>query len=137
LKAEAKKCPHHKSNHDYKYMAVIVLTPTPAKLLQSVKDGIEKGTVETWTVDKDGDFTHSATQWLNQAWLRPSIENDRLKFFIIGRKNQKMGRAVYGVYHGRFIEMLVTHFDLEFSEASASALPVKGDHLGGSAAPGA
>jgi predicted nucleic acid-binding protein len=33
----------------------------------------------------------------------------------------------YAVYHGRFIEMLLTHFDLKFTQARASALPETGD----------
>jgi hypothetical protein len=32
-----------------------------------------------------------------------------------------MTKTIYGVYHGRFIEMLLTHFDNEFSAASATA----------------
>jgi hypothetical protein len=35
--------------------------------------------------------------------------------------------VVYGVYHGRFVEMLLNHFDNRFSEATVTALPSKGD----------
>jgi hypothetical protein len=34
---------------------------------------------------------------------------------------------VYAVYHGRFAEMLLAHFDKEFSEARASAMPAAAD----------
>ena len=30
---------------------------------------------------------------------------------------------MYGIYHGRFIEMLLNHFDKRFTEASATANP--------------
>jgi hypothetical protein len=29
----------------------------------------------------------------------------------------------YAVYHGRFIEMLLAHFEQDFSDASATAMP--------------
>ena len=33
-----------------------------------------------------------------------------------------MSKLVYAVYHGRFIEALLTHFDMMFYEATALAL---------------
>jgi hypothetical protein len=32
-----------------------------------------------------------------------------------------MTKVIYGVYHGRFIEMLLTHFDDSFTSATATA----------------
>ncbi|ERJ35113.1 hypothetical protein L810_2257 [Burkholderia sp. AU4i] len=32
-----------------------------------------------------------------------------------------MTKVVYGVYHGRFLEMLLAHFDHSFSNATATA----------------
>lgn len=32
-----------------------------------------------------------------------------------------MTKMIYGVYHGRFIEMMLAHFDTDFSLATASA----------------
>lgn len=110
-------------------MAVIVLTPTPSELLAAIKSEIGSRKIETWSVDKDGDFTHTRPQWINKAWLRPSVQTDRLVFNILTPKGEKMSRAIYGIYHGRFIEMLLDHFDLKFTEARATALPVDGDIL--------
>ena len=62
----------------------------------------------------------------------PSVEEDKLVFSILGRKSKAMSKAVYGVYHGRLIEMLLTHFDTSFSRASASALPEGDDRVGSS-----
>jgi hypothetical protein len=108
-------------------MAVIVLTSTPATLLDEMKAEMNKHTIETWSVDPDGDFTHTPPQWLKQAWFRPLIHEDRLVFRILTPQGKKLSRTVYAVYHGRFIEMLLTHFDLKFSGATATALPEQGD----------
>jgi hypothetical protein len=45
-----------------------------------------------------------------------------LLFAIVGRQNVKMTREVYAIFHGRFAEMLLAHFDLEFSTVSATPL---------------
>lgn len=111
-------------------MAVTVYCRDPQGLLAEIKAAIRNGTIDTWTVDTDGDFTHSPSQWRNQAWFRPSVEMEKLVFYIMGTKTKRMTKPVYGVYHGRFIEMLLTHFDLKFSQAVASALPIVGDRVG-------
>jgi len=43
----------------------------PTELLSSIKNAIDKGHVETWAYDKDGDFTHSTTQWKNRRGYIP------------------------------------------------------------------
>lgn len=108
-------------------MAVRVFSSSPRSLLNEIKAAIQDGTVETWSVDAEGDFTHVPEQWKNRAWFRPVVRDDRLVFNIISSKSIKMSKVVYGVYHGRLIEMLLTHFDTKFDRASATALPVSGD----------
>lgn len=102
-------------------MAIVVNTPTPKALLEGIKKGIDNGTVDTWIYDKGGDFTHKPDQWENQAWLRPHISSSILQFGFLGPKDTTTTKTVYGVYHGRFIEMLLTHFDKEFLNATATA----------------
>jgi hypothetical protein len=108
-------------------MAVRVFSDNPRGLLTNIKSSIQDGSIETWAVDSDGDFTHSPEQWKNRAWFRPVIKEDRVVFRILTPKSVTMSRTVYAVYHGRFIEMLLTHFDLRFSHATATALPADGD----------
>jgi hypothetical protein len=108
-------------------MAVIVLTQYPNTLLKSIKESIGSKKVTTWNVDSDGDFTHNPSQWLNEAWFRPSIETDRIVFKILKQREKNITTSIYGVYHGRFIEMLLNHFDEEFTEVRATALPSAGD----------
>ena len=98
----------------------------PQQLLIALKEAIRKGHVTTW-IDVDGDFTHSPIQWVRKAYLRPSIHGSELRFAIIRPQNAKVSSEVYAVYHGRFIEMMLAHFDQQFSDAAASALATVSD----------
>ena len=107
-------------------MAVLVQTPSPNQLLQTIRGAIDQGHIKTWTYDRDGDFTHTPDQWRGKAWLRPVAQNGTLKFGIIGPNQASISKAVYGVYHGRWIEELLTHFDTVVGNISATPLPVHG-----------
>jgi hypothetical protein len=52
--------------------------------------------------------------------LRPKVMDDRLLLNIIIRKTESQKREVYAVYHGRFIEMVISHFPKLFSTAVAT-----------------
>jgi len=108
-------------------MAVKVICNNPLQLLSEIKSAIANGNIQTWQLDKDGDFTHAPVQWQYKAWMRPRITPGLLTFNILGPSKSTLSKEVYGVYHGRFIEMLLTHFDVKFSEATASALATTGD----------
>jgi hypothetical protein len=108
-------------------MAVRVFCKSPSALLNNIKAKINDGSIDTWTVDADGDFTHSPAQWKKQAWLRPALFENRITFRIFPPKGKPVTRVIYGVFHGRFVEMLLTHFDLEFDRVTATALPADGD----------
>lgn len=103
-------------------MAVFFTTNSPNQLLEALKKKIDDGDIETWTYDKDGDFTHVPEQWNGKGWLRPQPQQGLLAFGLLGQKKTKMSKQVYGLYHGRFIDMMLTHFDAEFSLAQATAL---------------
>ncbi len=111
-------------------MAVRVLCDEPEKLLKKIKVAVENGTVETWQLDDDGDFTHTPRQWIHQAWFRPSILNKSLVFNILGQASKWMTTRTYAVYHGRLIEMLLAHFDEDFSNVTATAIPEDDDFVG-------
>jgi hypothetical protein len=110
-------------------MAVIVTTEVPNKLLNAIKASIDDGSVATWAYDSDGDFTHTAEQWKNKAWIRPKITDDGIRFVILSPKGKNLSRGIYGIYHGRFIEMLLVHFDELFSRATATAMPARDDRI--------
>lgn len=111
-------------------MAVHLKTKNPSLLLKKIKQAIDEKKIDTWSFDADGDFTHTPDQWKYEAWLRPRIREGELLLSILGQKTKKMSKATYGVYHGRFIEMVLTHFDSEIGSASASSMPEVEDHIG-------
>ena len=90
---------------------------------------MDGGEIRTWSHDKDGDFTHVPEQWNQRAWLRPHAKEEQLVFNIFPPANTAMSKTVYAVYHGRFVEMLLTHFDNMFNRAVASSLPTEGDRV--------
>ncbi|MDI1451389.1 hypothetical protein [Polyangium sp. 6x1] len=102
-------------------MAIVIATPNPRGLLANIKRAIDEEKVKTWSYDKDGDLTHAPDQWANKAWLRPVIGQGTLMFGLLGRKSEGMTKLIYGIYHGRFVEMLLTHFDEEFTNALVTA----------------
>ena len=110
-------------------MAVRVFTDDPDSLLAALKLAISDGKIETWTIDSDGDLTQTAKQWSRRAWMRPKVLDDRLLFNIIASKEEKMSKVVYGVYHGRLIQMLIVHFDDRIRTASATGLATAGDNI--------
>ena len=108
-------------------MAIKFETNDPNKLLSSFKKAIDDGRIVTWSYDQDGDFTHAVDQWKNLAWLRPRIEYNELVFIIIKPENRNISSLVYAIYHGRFIESMLTHCDSIFVNAVATAFPAEGD----------
>jgi hypothetical protein len=111
-------------------MAVRVFCNSPQQLLAEIKGAIREGTVQTWSVDSDGDLTHSPEQWRNKAWFRPRLEPGKLLFIILSPRGIRMSKETYAVFHGRLIEMLLAHFDVKFARATATSLPSDGDKIG-------
>jgi hypothetical protein len=108
-------------------MSITFNTTDPRGLLAAFKKAIDDRHVVTWTYDRDGDFTHATEQWKNKAWMRPKVANGELRFGIVKRNNQDMSREVYAIYHGRFIESMLAHFDKRFAYSFATAIPNSDD----------
>jgi hypothetical protein len=108
-------------------VSVTVQTSAAQPLLAAIKTAISERKVETWISTEGGDFTHSVSQWKNKAWFRPRLSSVGLTFSIIRPQDGKISTEAYAIYHGRFIEMLLAHFDKLFRSAAASALPSSGD----------
>jgi hypothetical protein len=70
---------------------------------------------------------HDADQWKNKAWLKPKVYDNELRFGILKNKNNNLSKQVYGLYHGRFIDMLLTHFDDQFTEVVATSFKTEPD----------
>jgi hypothetical protein len=112
-------------------MAVRAFCQKPQELLEKIKAAIRSGTIQTWEMDSDGDLTHAPQQWKFKAWFSPSVETGQLVFKILGQQTERMSTTVYAVYHGRLIEMLLTHFDEDITRASATAQIISGENVGG------
>lgn len=110
-------------------MSIYVKTSNPRGLLQDIKKEIDSGAIDTWSYDWDGDFTHTPEQWKYRAWLRPVFEGDRLKFSFIWSKNYRTTKMLYAIYHWRYIEMLLAHFDKIIQDATATAMPTASDQI--------
>lgn len=92
-------------------MAIIIKTRQSRELLIRLTESIDNGSIQTWQKDADGDYTIVRVQWYCHAWFRPYIEDDSVVFGIIQSSNFPMTRQLYGVFHGRFVAMLLSHFD--------------------------
>ena len=110
-------------------MAINFETSDPQKLLTTFKHLIDQKKVLTWSYDRDGDFTHTPDQWANKGWLRPSVFSGRLILNFLGNEKVTTTSALYGVFHGRFLESMLTHCDTLFSSGTASAMPTNSDRL--------
>jgi len=110
-------------------MAMNVITGSPAALLAKIKQAIDNREIETWSYDSDGDFTHTPDQWKLKAWMRPALAQGLLNFGILGNTGVPMTKVLYGVYHGRFLEMLATHFDDDFVTATVTAAKTSPDNF--------
>ena len=110
-------------------MAIYVKSSNPRKLIDDINDKIENGGIDTWSVDKDGDYTHTAEQWKNHAWISPIIEEERVVFAIIGCVNVNLSVVDYAIYHGRFVEMLLAHFDHQCDCIEVSSLGTSYDRI--------
>lgn len=111
-------------------MSIHIKTPIGAKpLYEKIVNSIKSNQIDTWILDDDGDFTHTPLQWRNQAWLKYYTNGNELIFGILSRRDIKMSKLTYGVYHGRFSEMLLTHFDNEITSIQLTSLPDNYDNI--------
>jgi hypothetical protein len=88
-----------------------------------------KGKITTWEKSGDGKYyTHTSAEWRHKAWIKPTVESTRLVFNIIKPQNANITEVVYGYYHGHLIETFLNHFDKNFIDGKATALPTSGDN---------
>ncbi|WP_257307461.1 hypothetical protein [Geothrix campi] len=105
-------------------MALVISTKNASALLAAIKQAIDDNEIDSWTYDKNGDFTHTPSQWRNLARLHPIVDINALKFGIIGHKDTVLSRATYCAYHGRFTEMLLAHFASKVPSVGATSKPL-------------
>lgn len=113
-------------------MSVKFTASDPKSLLKAFDDRIaqtkQEGRITTWEKLSDGvHYTHKAVEWRNKAFFKPKFAQSKLVFNIVKPKDAAVKAIVYGYYHGHLIETFLNHFDQQFSEGAASALPDGGD----------
>lgn len=92
-----------------------IITSKPKTLLKNIKEKIDNNQIRTWDYDKDDDFYHTAEQWSERAFLRPEIEAEGVILKLVWPENSPEERIVSAIYHGRFCEMLCSHFKDSFT----------------------
>ena len=117
-------------------MAINVTTGNGQALLAAIYKAIDDKKIDTWRYEAHGGvkyLTHCANQWNKKAWLKATIQSPGLVLNIVKPKEKSISTVVYAVYHGRFIEMLLAHFDQHMSGAAATAMPTAADVVQGAA----
>jgi hypothetical protein len=108
------------------FMAVIITKTslTPEQLLAEFKRLIDAQTIRTWRYTNNH-FFFKAAQWANEAYFvavcEPTKEELRFGLRPLHPINKKIGRDVYGVFHGHLILEFLTHLYPHFSFACGSA----------------
>lgn len=115
-------------------MAVYFLTESASALLRKFNERIEQeaseGKITTWERSDDGlYYTHKAPQWAKKAWFKATAESGKLRFNIVKPQNTNISTTVYAYYHGHLIETFLNHFDREFSQGDATAMPSQNDRV--------
>jgi hypothetical protein len=109
---------------------ITLRTSTPNALLTAVKKAIDDKKITTWMYNSDGYFTHTPEQWKSKAWFLPTVTaGTELRFGLVRPKNTNISSEVYAIYHGRVIEMMLAHFDTNFTSGAATALPTTQDNI--------
>jgi hypothetical protein len=114
-------------------MALRIATTDPQGLLNKIKKGVDDKKIDTWHyVEANGKifYTHKPSQWDQKAWFVPALEKDQLRFNIVAPKEGKVTRELFGVYHGRFTEMVLVHFENDFTTVWTPTKAESGDVLG-------
>ncbi len=103
-------------------MRIEIHTPDPSFLIEKIKGDIAADKIKTWSIVLDADkrqyLTHKPEQWFKKALLKPSIGAipQRLILTVTWFSNSIPTEYIKGFYVGRFTEVLLEHYKLDFSK---------------------
>ncbi|GHT70377.1 hypothetical protein AGMMS50239_38680 [Bacteroidia bacterium] len=98
---------------------------TKIDLVEEIIKKIDSNIISTWSYDEDNDFTYEADQWCNRAWMsEKGNDNAAYTFGIIGRRDRPIKTTEYAIFHSRFAEMLLEHFDHDIEDIRITSMPV-------------
>lgn len=90
-------------------------------------DRIKSNHITTWVVDEDKDITIKREDWRNKAWMRfLRINAQEIVIGIVESKKYRLTKEIYGVFHGRFLVTMLTHFDNILESIEVTPLLDKG-----------
>ncbi|ODP33057.1 hypothetical protein [Pandoraea sp. ISTKB] len=97
-------------------MSLKIFTHKPADLLANIKKAIKDEEIDTWKYNAKNEFDHSTENWTGLCKFTVTVEDGYLHCIAHYPDGQKKwaNDAVYGVYQGRFAEMLMNHFVGQF-----------------------
>ena len=107
--------------YDTRTMAIIITSAQPRTLLKEIREQVHEGRLRNWRL-KSGKYLAYVGDHGNEAWLSPEISINELRFEITGPEVIGVNREMYAIYHGRFIETLLSCFTTWFTEVRVTAL---------------
>jgi hypothetical protein len=96
-------------------------TKQPTILLSAFKAAIDRGDIQSWRYDSQGNFTLTSSQWTRQAWFSASIGENQLCFHIYRPDSKTISRAVFVCYQTYLIETFMRYLFMKFDQASATS----------------
>ncbi|MFA6795396.1 MAG: hypothetical protein WCR50_07895 [Proteiniphilum sp.] len=111
-------------------MAIIIHTDNPDLLLDKIYEAIDAKKADKWVRTVDGRLTYGTLLWKNEAFFKPQIwiDENQLRFGLIKRKDRKhITSRLYTTFHSKLIEMLLTYFDGDFRNVTATAAKAEPD----------
>jgi hypothetical protein len=101
-------------------MSVIVKLKNPELLMDAIQNDIRQKKIKLWEIDDDGHLTHTPNKYYKKAWFSGEVNKitGEVTFKYIKPKNSKDNKSLYGMYHGRFIKMLLSNFYKKFEMES-------------------
>ncbi|MFA7493511.1 MAG: hypothetical protein WCZ43_08350 [Proteiniphilum sp.] len=113
-------------------MAIIIYTDHPDLLLDKIYEAIENKKADRWVATTDGYLTYGSLLWKNEAFFKPQIwvDDKQLRFGLIKRKDRKhISTKLYTAFHTKLIELLLSRFDRDFRNVTATAARTEPDRF--------
>lgn len=104
-------------------MTITIPTTKGEALKKKIFDAVKDGLLETW-VTRTGEnavyLTHKPTQWYDRVILKFSPNDKALVIETYGWTNNVPDENTKSYYIGRFCEVLLAHFYVDFSTFTVS-----------------
>lgn len=94
-------------------MAIIIAIDYPEDFLDEFKKRLRNDVNSNWRCDDDGDFTLMIPPFESKAWFHPYIDEKKLIFGILGRKNVMLTVSEFSAYHSIMLNVLLCNFGKE------------------------